>query len=268
MLTISRKKAVFAFLLVLILTAVSPVNSQVVSDEWRNTIEAYLQQVDANTTAEIVVYVVQSLRGHGIKEEGSEINEIVKLGVYIFNELPLDTPNGPVVGIGKKGKDNGVLVLVAMEEREWRIEVGYGLEGDITDIESNLIAQQFLVPKFQEGEYGEGLYDTVAALSQEIPIPNQVETSAIRGRYFYENVNPPAKVETPLWILILIIAVGIVTIILVVYFANKGKRKVERSRGRGRRGGGSWGGGGARGPSGGPKGGGGRSGGGGAKGGW
>ena len=95
----------------------------------------------------------------------AEINDITQLGVYIFNELPLDTPSGPVVGIGKKGKDNGVLVLVAMEEREWRIEVGYGLEGYITDVESNRIAQDYLVPKFQEGNYGEGLSYTRLLLS-------------------------------------------------------------------------------------------------------
>jgi uncharacterized protein len=268
MLTTSRKKVVLAFLLIFILIMVLPVNAEIVSDEWKNEIEAYLQQVDANTTAEIVVYAVQSLRGHGIKREGSEINEIVQLGVYIFNELPLDTPNGPVVGIGKKGKDNGVLVLVAIEEREWRIEVGYGLEGDITDIESNLIAQQYLIPKFQEGKYGEGLYDTVVALAQEIPASNQVEPSAIRGRYFYENVNPPAKDETPLWILVLITTVGIVIIIVVIYLAKKGKTKVKKSRDRGRRGGGYGGSGGARRPSRVPKGGGGRSGGGGSKGKW
>jgi uncharacterized protein len=262
MMSISRKKVIFASTLILLSILVLPINADVVSDEWRNKIEAYLQQVDTNTTAEIIVYVVQSLRGHGIKKEGSEINEIVKLGVYIFNELPLDTPNGLTAGIGKKGKDNGVLVLVAMEEREWRIEVGYGLEGDITDIESNLIAQQYLIPKFQEGKYGEGLYDTVVALSQEIPTSSQVEPSAIRGRYFYENINPPAKDEIPLWIIIPVATVGILIIIVVIYLAKKGKIKVKRSRGWGRRGGG------ARRPSSGPKGGGGRSGGGGAKGKW
>jgi len=262
MVTISSRKVILASTLIFLSILVFPVNSDVVSDEWRNKIEEYLQQVDTNTTAEIVVYVVQSLIGHGIEKEGSEINEIVKLGVYIFNELTLDTPNGPVVGIGKKGKDNGLLILVAMEEREWRIEVGYGLEGDITDIESNLIAQQYLIPKFQEGEYGEGIYDTVMALSQEIPATNQVEPLAIRGRYFYENINPSQKDEVPLWVIIIIAMLGIPIILVIVYLVKKGKIKVGRSRGWDR------GGSGARGPSSGPRGGGGRSGGGGAKGKW
>lgn len=225
-----------------------PVTANVVSEEWATEIEAYLQEVDINTTAEIVVYVVQSLRGHDIKDkDGNEITEIVKLGVHIFNELPLDTPNGPVVGIGKKGKDNGVLILVAIEEREWRIEVGYGLEGDITDIESNRIAQQYLIPKFIEGEYGEGLAYTVVALS--LKIPSQTETLPIRGRYFYENTNPPVGGELPSWVVVLIV------ILVIIALAYLGKRGGIGGRG------GRW-------RSGGPKGGGGRSGGGGAKGRW
>ena len=63
--------------------------------------------------------------------------------------MPLDVYGGTQTGIGKSGKDNGMLVLVALDERQWRIEVGYGLEGDITDIETNLIAQKYLVPAFQ-----------------------------------------------------------------------------------------------------------------------
>ena len=85
----------------------APANAQVISEDWKYEIEAYLQEVDANTTAEIVVYIVQTLTGHDVKKDGAEINDIVELGVYIFNEMPLDTPNGPVVGIGKKERDNG-----------------------------------------------------------------------------------------------------------------------------------------------------------------
>lgn len=270
MTTTCGNNIVFAFILTLVLIAVLPVNAEVVSNEWKNNIETHLQQVDANTTAEIVVYIVQSLRGHGIKKEGSEINEIVKLGVYIFNELPLDTPNGKVIGIGKEEKDNGVLVLVAMEEREWRIEVGYGLEGYITDIESNLIAQQYLVPKFGEGKYGAGLYETVVAFSQEIPLPSEAEALPIRGRYLYENTNPPVRDEIPLWVIILIgviVAVIVIVIIIVAYLVKKGKIKVERVKSTGTDRRGSYGGR-RRKPSGGRKGGGGRSGGGGAKGKW
>ena len=267
MIRVKHKKVLATAILIFVLSgfvSVQPASCEVVSTEWRNMIEAYLQQVDANTTAEIVVYVVQSLTGHGIKDDGIEINEIVKLGVYIFNRLSLDTPNGPVVGIGKTQEDNGVLLLVSMEEREWRIEVGYGLEGYITDIESNLIAQQYLVPKFRDAKYGEGLYDTVVALSKKIPGPAHAGLP-IRGRYLYENLVAPT--EIPTWAIVLVGAVFsivVIVIIVIAYLVKKGRIKMEKTRSSH---GGFSGGGGSR-PSGGSKDGGGRSGGGGASGKW
>jgi len=263
MLTVPRK-ALLPFLSVIILTAFIgtipsaflPVKGQVISDDWKNDIESYLLEVDKNTTAEIVIYVVDSLFGHGIRKDGTEIQEIVQLGVYIFNELPLDTPSGPVVGIGKKGKDNGVLVLVAMEEREWRIEVGYGLEGYITDVESYRIAEDYLVPKFQEGLYGEGLAYTVIALALEIPNVDKTEQMPTRGRYVYDNAEPPADEEIPWWV----IAIIVIFVIVMISVASRfGGGRIGRSWGR------SGGGGGGRSGGGG---GGGRSGGGGSGGRW
>ena len=77
--------------------------------------------VDSRTSAEIVVYFVDSLWVHWIEKDGSEINEIVSLGVFIFNELALDVPGGSVVGIGKSDLDTGILVLIAIEDRELRL---------------------------------------------------------------------------------------------------------------------------------------------------
>ena len=174
--------------------------AQVVDSYWTEKIESYAQSIDENSTAEIVVCVFPSLYGHGIKDNsGQEINDIVQLGVYVFNDMALDVVDGTQTGIGKSGKDNGVLILVALNERQWRIEVGYGLEGDITDIESNLIAQKYLVPAFQEGNYGEGLYDTVVALGQQIPVTEQTSNLPVRGYYYYESDDTPSPSPTPFW---------------------------------------------------------------------
>jgi uncharacterized membrane protein YgcG len=177
-----------------------PTKAYIVDSNWVDSIESYAINIDTNTTAEIVVCVFQSLYGHGIKDNsGQEINDIVQLGVYIFNDMPLDVFDGTQTGIGKSGKDNGVLVLVALDERKWRIEVGYGLEGDITDIETNLIAQQYLVPAFRDGNYGEGLYDTVAALGEQIPASNQLNNVPVRGYYYYEATPEQTTSSTPFW---------------------------------------------------------------------
>jgi uncharacterized protein len=111
------------------------------------------------------------------------------------------------VGIGKKGRDNGVLVLIAVEERQWRIEVGYGLEGYITGIESYQIAEQYLAPKLGEAEFGEAVYDTVVALSEKIPFTE--EQLEIRGRYYYQNTSAPVNGGIPDWVIILLIIIMI-----------------------------------------------------------
>jgi len=238
---------------------VEPVNGQVISDDWKSYIEEYLLEVDKNTTAEIVIYVVDSLYGHGITKDGVEINDITQLGVHIFNEIALDTPYGAVVGIGKAGKDNGVLVLVAMQEHKWRIEIGYGLEGDITDVESKRIAQEYLEPKFKEGLYGEGLAYTVIGLALKIPEVEHGDQMSTRGRYIYDGAQSPSAYydeEVPWWVIVIIVIFVVVMIRFGGYFGRAGRRR------------GGWGGGFGGGGGSGGGGGGGGSGGGGSGGGW
>ncbi|MCW4000875.1 MAG: TPM domain-containing protein [Candidatus Bathyarchaeota archaeon] len=238
-----RFVALTAVLLLLSSSFMLPLcSAQIVDSEWADAIDAYCYEVDYDTSAEIVVCVFPSLTGHGITDgSGKEITDIVKLGVYVFNDLPLDVADGTQTGIGKKGKDNGVLVLVALEERQWRIEVGYGLEADITDIESNLIAQQYLVPAFKSADYGEGLYDTVVALGAQIPVTNQTLTDPLRGYYFYESTDTPASTPTPFWLLdIYGLPLWLVIVLLVLGVALPVFG--GRARGGGRSGGGGAGG--------------------------
>jgi len=68
-------------------------------------------------------------------------------------------------GIGKKEKDNGLLILLAMKERKIRIDVGYGLEGIITDGLSGQIIDQSILPSLKTGQYGIGLLKGVQAVS-------------------------------------------------------------------------------------------------------
>ena len=60
--------------------------------------------------------------------------------------------------LGDKGRDNGVLVVVARDDRKIRIEVGYGAEGALTDAQSGRIIRDTLAPAFREGRHGDGLY--------------------------------------------------------------------------------------------------------------
>ncbi|MGI6856486.1 TPM domain-containing protein [Mesorhizobium sp. 1B3] len=63
--------------------------------------------------------------------------------------------------LGQAGEDNGVLLLVARDDRKMRIEVGYGLEGSLTDLHSKLIIENTMVPAFRAGDYSGGVSKAV-----------------------------------------------------------------------------------------------------------
>ncbi len=70
-------------------------------------------------------------------------------------------------GVGKEESDNGLLLLVARDDREMRIEVGYGLEGAVPDIEAGHIISEILTPAFQAGEYDAGITAAVTRLMED-----------------------------------------------------------------------------------------------------
>jgi len=70
--------------------------------------------------------------------------------------------------IGQKGLDNGLILLVFVQDRKVRVEVGYGLEPTITDVVASQIIRQSLAPRFREGRYGAGLEAAVAAVFERI----------------------------------------------------------------------------------------------------
>jgi uncharacterized protein len=66
--------------------------------------------------------------------------------------------------IGKDGSDNGLLVVIAVEDRAWRVEIGYGLEGVLTDVRVKHLAEDLLVPNMTADRYGDGLFELTNAL--------------------------------------------------------------------------------------------------------
>lgn len=103
-----------------------------------------LAEIEFATTCQIVVAIIQTLAGKKI--EG--------FSLALANDQ----------GIGQKFKNNGVLILLAVKEREGRIEVGYGLETVLTDPKATLILHEKMIPFFKNAHYGEGLMSGVAAI--------------------------------------------------------------------------------------------------------
>lgn len=127
------------------------------SDSFKNRLEQELRAFDASKSAEIAVVTVQDLQGTTIDDYAVRLFENWK--------------------IGKKGQDNGVLVLIAKSEREVRIEVGYGLEPVITDARAGRIIRDRMTPAFKAGDYEEGTQRAVSDLEKYISGEPVAETA-------------------------------------------------------------------------------------------
>lgn len=85
--------------------------------------------------------------------------------------------------LGRKGVDDGVLLLVAKNDRKLRIEVGYGLEGALNDVTSKRIIEEFIVPRFKQGDFPGGIsagVDRIIAVvsGESLPVPAQRDGNA------------------------------------------------------------------------------------------
>lgn len=145
--------------------------ANIISAYYEELLNDYSRQVDETTSAEIIVYTIPGFIGHGIMKEGIEIQDRDTLSNFIFNELSLDG----IKGIGKQSTDNGVLLLFSpipdASGGSMRIEVGRGLEGNITDGIAGEILDSYLVPAKESFDQDrnittidKGLLDTVVAL--------------------------------------------------------------------------------------------------------
>lgn len=125
--------------------------ANVLSAETKAALEARLTALDASTTEQIAVVTVPSLEGDYIEHYAAQLFE--------------------KWGIGEAKKDTGVLLLLALEERELRIEVGYGLEGALPDSVADRIIRETLVPRLREGDYdgaiSAGVESVIAAIQGE-----------------------------------------------------------------------------------------------------
>jgi uncharacterized protein len=103
----------------------------------RANFDTRLADLEAKTSSQFVVVTLNSLRGRTIEEYGYQL--------------------GRYWGIGQKGSNNGVLLIVAPNERKVRIEVGYGLEGTFPDAISSIIVQNSILPRFRANDYPGGI---------------------------------------------------------------------------------------------------------------
>jgi uncharacterized protein len=111
--------------------------AQILDAAARSRIDGKLEQLESKTGNQLVVVTLRSLQGYDIADYGYRL--------------------GRSWGIGQKGKNNGAILLVAPNERRVRIEVGYGLEGTITDAVSRLIIENAILPRFRANDFPGGI---------------------------------------------------------------------------------------------------------------
>ena len=112
-------------------------DAHALKSETVDQLEKELKAYEDSTSNQIAILIVQSLEGDVLEEYSLRVAEKWKLG--------------------QKGKDNGVLLLIAIDEHKMRIEVGQGLEGVLTDAQSNRIIRNEIAPEFRRGDYDAGV---------------------------------------------------------------------------------------------------------------
>lgn len=130
-------------------------------DSSKAALETKLAEYENGTTNQVVIVTLKSLQGREIEEYGYQL--------------------GRHWGIGQKDKNNGVLFIVAPNERAVRIEVGYGLEGILTDANSSLIINQIVLPQFKQQNYQQGILDGTNAILSVLGGESLAVTEQVQG---------------------------------------------------------------------------------------
>jgi uncharacterized protein len=115
-----------------------------ISPSAKSRIEEELRAFEQSDSTQIIILTIPSLEGENIEEFGIKVGEAWK--------------------IGQKGKDNGILFIVSNQERRIRIEVGRGLEGNLTDLMAGRIIDLVINPRFKQGDFDGGFIAGVSAL--------------------------------------------------------------------------------------------------------
>src|SRR5690554_6419445 len=169
--------------------------AELLSPATESRIAQMLEAHEQSTTEQVVVVTVPDLQGYGIEDYGYQL--------------------GRHWGIGQQGEDNGALLIVAKQERRIRIEVGYGLEGRLTDAASATIINQIITPAFKQGQFEQGIASGAAAMVQVLGgEPLALPTRARGG----QQEKPNAPLASLLFMVMM----------LVIFFIGGG-----RGRGRG-----------------------------------
>jgi uncharacterized protein len=165
--------------------------AQLLTPAERASLTASLADLEAKTTNQFVIVTLKSLQGTTIEDYGYQL--------------------GRHWQIGQKDRNSGVLLIVAAAERKVRIEVGYGLEGTLTDAIAKVIIENAIVPAFRSGNFAGGIR------SGADEIIRLLRNDAVISPAFAKREVPAT--EVPVW---LVIVLGMGAVALLIYCAVSG----------------------------------------------
>src|SRR5262245_54117809 len=143
----------------------------VLSAEQVRSLEGKLQELESKDSTQVAVLIIPTLEDEQLEDYSHRVASAWKLG--------------------QKGRDNGALLLIAMKERKIRIEVGYGLEPNLTDARSRRIIQNDMVPHFKIGDFYSGIDAGISAIIQVVrgtyqATPSRPRTNPSSGRRSFD----------------------------------------------------------------------------------
>lgn len=182
-------------------------------------LDSLFRQIKQKSGVEIALYIPSTLQGREINDFSIAVAEQWKLG--------------------RKKEDNGLLLIVAPKERKMRFEVGYGLEGELTDAFTKRVLDNVMRPYFKRGEYYQGILSSIVALQQKVPLGLE------RQQNFntYQSDDGPNNLQ--LFVIIIVVILLLLFRVLAFFMGFRGTNyRGGGGMGSGGSGGGSWGGGG------------------------
>ncbi len=140
------------------------------SEETEQYILNSSHELESKTGAQIVVVTIPSLEGESLEEYATDL----------FRQW----------GIGDSKKNNGLLLLCAVEDRQFRVEVGYGLEGDLPDGKTGRMQDAYIIPLLREDKFDEGIRNGYSAFLQEVAAVYDVNITGEEAVSYEEEGNP------------------------------------------------------------------------------
>jgi uncharacterized protein len=114
----------------------------------RSYLESVLADLERERSHQVMVLTIAKLKGENLEDFSLQVAQ--------------------QWGIGQEGKDNGILLLIVQKERKIRIEVGYGLEGELTDLMAGRIIRNVIAPHFKQGRFDRGVVEGVMAIADAL----------------------------------------------------------------------------------------------------